>query len=462
MKRQNHLSLLLFIVLIFNIVHDSYGQHRIVEVPFSDKITNVIVREYDFPSTVSYIETADSHFFAYAKDSMQLTCAILNKQMFVRDFVIHDNRVYFCGYMNGASTRGLWGWFNMADFGGGFLNIKYYQEFNCAPQYVDTLHQIAIHVEKEELHMAMVGSCYDGIAKRRWCLIDLWGHAGGTYGWQYVMGIPFGSETSIYDRLSHVCVTDSFIVAAGNFYNPAHSETYRIHRRDNVFFGGHEDTIYIFPLHNTGFIHDSVNFVMTPVYDNLVAVANKAYNNEFGNPQNSILVNVYDMTQTLSIPGASPVYTYNISVSNHMYYSLCSIKYSKNKQVLHLLMSGDSLPFPQPIGSLVAEFNCPPTASPNITYTFLDKRILLSLDNYHNQGNTLACGFDWNNASLLNYFTQPLQAPSICGAYSNLFYHETGYSAKQEYSPYTTCQQSFDCHARNFPIIKKGISTICK
>ena len=64
MKRQNHLSLLLFIVLIFNIVHDSYGQHRIVEVPFSDKITNVIVREYDFPSTVSYIETADSHLAA--------------------------------------------------------------------------------------------------------------------------------------------------------------------------------------------------------------------------------------------------------------------------------------------------------------------------------------------------------------------------------------------------------------
>ena len=40
------------------------GQHRIVEVPFSDKITNVIVREYDFPSTVSYIETADSHLAA--------------------------------------------------------------------------------------------------------------------------------------------------------------------------------------------------------------------------------------------------------------------------------------------------------------------------------------------------------------------------------------------------------------
>ena len=40
------------------------GQHRIVEVPFSDKIMNVIVREYDFPSTVSYIETADSHLAA--------------------------------------------------------------------------------------------------------------------------------------------------------------------------------------------------------------------------------------------------------------------------------------------------------------------------------------------------------------------------------------------------------------
>lgn len=40
------------------------GQHRIVEVPFSDKITNVIVREYDFPSTVSYIEMADSHLAA--------------------------------------------------------------------------------------------------------------------------------------------------------------------------------------------------------------------------------------------------------------------------------------------------------------------------------------------------------------------------------------------------------------
>lgn len=445
-------------MLLLLAIPESKGQHRITEAMFSDKIQKTIVREYNYPATVTYVETTDTHYFVYADESMQIACTPIDNTIHVLDFVIHDKKVYFCGFQNGNTTQGIWGWFDVSGLMIAPLTYHTYDGFNCQSQQVDTIHSLAVHEEQGEFHIAMVGANTDGVATRRWCLIDVWGTPGSTTGWHYEMGVPFGVNCP-YDRMTHVCVTDNYIVVAGNYVNPNNSETYRIHQRNNVFSSSYEDSIYAFPLHNTGYIHDSVNFAMTPVYGDLVAVANKAYGFQSGY-QNKILVNVYDMALTLATPAASPVYTMCTSVNIFSTgYSIRGMRYSANHSVLHLLLSGDSLPNTFSPGSIIAELPVPPTGIGS--YTTLDDRILLSLDNYHSQGNTLAVGFDYSDASKLNYFTQPLQSASQCGLQNVIRYIDNGYSAKTTPSPYTTCTKTFKCKSRQIGSTTKGNDPVC-
>jgi hypothetical protein len=135
------------------------------------------------------------------------------------------------------------------------------------------------------------------------------------------------------------------------------------------------------------------------------------------------------------------------------------MRYSANHSVLHLLLSGTSLPNTFSPGSIIAELPVPPTGIGS--YTTLDDRILLSLDNYHSQGNTLAIGFDHSDASKLNYFTQPLQSASQCGLQNVIRYISNGYSAKTNYSPYITCAKTFKCISRQSGLTTKANDPVC-
>lgn len=42
-------------MLLLLAIPESKGQHRITEAMFSDKIQKTIVREYNYPATVSYV-----------------------------------------------------------------------------------------------------------------------------------------------------------------------------------------------------------------------------------------------------------------------------------------------------------------------------------------------------------------------------------------------------------------------
>ncbi len=435
------------------------GQHRITEVQYSDKINRTIVREYEFPATVSYVETADTHFFVYADASMQVFCAPVDKDIYVRDFVIHGKYAYFCGFRSGNVTKGIWGWFNVDDLVNGAVTYNTFSDFQCQPQYVDTIHSLAVHEEQNGFHIAMVGANTDGASMRRWCLIDVWGTPGSSTGWQYEMGIPFCNNCPC-DRLTRICVTDNYIVAAGNYINPAHSETYRIHSRNSVF-GGPQNYIYAYPLFGDGFMHDSTLFAMTHVYGDLIAVANKAHKIFLNTPYDGILVNVYDIALTVAYTNVSPVYSMCFSLNNFPStgYSICDLRYSANQSILHLLLSGTSLPNTSSPGSIIAELSIPPGVSG--PYTTINDRILLSLDNYYSQGNTLAAGFDNTNSTKMNYYTQPLQSTPQCGTQSPFPYTSNGYKGKKDYSPYTICTDSFKCKDNKSDVkVRKNIK-IC-
>ena len=196
---------------------------------------------------------------------------------------------------------------------------------------------------------------------------------------------------------------------------------------------------------------------MTHVHGDLIAVANKAHRYVGVTLANKILVNVYDIAQTVVYTNVSPIYVMcsnnNITSTG---YSIRGLRYSRNSSVLHLLLSGTSLPNTSSPGSIIAELSIPPTGT--FSYTTISDRILLSLDNYMSQGNTLAAGFDNTNTVMMDYFTQPLQSPSQCGTQGTLFYSSNGYRGKRDFSPYTSCTHSFKCKDNKSDVkVKKNI-----
>ena len=133
------LSLLLFVAT------GTKAQHAITEAHYPDDIVTTIIKEYQYPATISYVETKEHHYFAYADHSMTVISCEIDNDIFVRDFVVNEDKVFFFGFRNGKVSSGLWGWFRIIDLINSNLSYDIYENFNCNNQDVDTLHRIATY-----------------------------------------------------------------------------------------------------------------------------------------------------------------------------------------------------------------------------------------------------------------------------------------------------------------------------
>ena len=73
-------------------------QHAVTQAVYPNDVERTIVREYVYPSTVSYVETAVEHYFAYADASLNVINCEFSHDISVTDMVLHDKFAYFCGY----------------------------------------------------------------------------------------------------------------------------------------------------------------------------------------------------------------------------------------------------------------------------------------------------------------------------------------------------------------------------
>ena len=85
MKKNRLKKTLLFLVTLATGTVQGFGQHRIVEVQYPSAVNQTIVREYNYPATVSYVETAVEHYFAYADASMTVTNCEISHDISVTD-----------------------------------------------------------------------------------------------------------------------------------------------------------------------------------------------------------------------------------------------------------------------------------------------------------------------------------------------------------------------------------------
>jgi len=454
---------LIFATVALFAIGDAMCQHAVVQANYPNDVERTIVREYVYPATVSYVETAVEHYFAYADASMTVTNCEISHDISVTDMELHGQFAYFCGY-NTISGVGVWGWFDVNTLISGALSYYIYDNFDCGGLYADSLFSIAVYEEQGLLHIATVGSTTDGASEKRACLIDITGTEGSAAGWSYQMGVSMCYGDS-FNRLTRVCVTDNYIVAAGEADPGFCSEGYRIHLRGNPFMvGGPQDTLYTFTRGGNSPDHNGKDMALTHTVGDTFASAVYWYTTQPSPTPDGILVNVYDIAQVLTGPGATPVYSKYCNLPQlfptYTYkYSIFDLIYNKSNNGIVLLLNGE---FPYGIGkgSLISELPLPLPAGGSSTY--LQDIYLTSLDNYKNKQNFVAQGYDGADPKQSTSFTQPLSTTPHCA--STVFYPAvpSNYSEKTHPCSYKVCADSFKCS-----IVSKAssstipIKTIC-
>ena len=428
---------LIFATVALFAIGDAMAQHAVVQANYPNDVERTIVREYNYPATVSYVETSVEHYFAYADATMTVTNSEISHDLFVTDLALHGKFAYFCGY-NTVSGVGVWGWFDVNTLIGGALSYYLYDGFVCSSLYVDSLFDLDVFEEKGQLHIVTVGSATDGANKKRPCLIDITGTEGTATGWNYQMGIS-ECQGQLFNRLTRVCVTDNYIVAAGKTSPGLCSEGYRFHLRGNPFSAsGPQDSLYTFTRVNDSPDHDGENMAMTHTNGDTIASAVYTYTN-LPSQTDGILVNVYDIAQVLAVPAASPVYSRYTPMTGSTL-SIIDMKYNNTNNSLYLLTLGNVFFY---TGSFISELSLPLPASFNIS--FLQDIFLTSFDNYNSHQNILTQGYDGNNIQTSTYYIQPISTIPVCATPLSNTATPSFYCKKPHHCPYTVCSGIFDC-----------------
>ena len=446
-----------FFLLFYVIGYDTaMCQHAVVQANYPNDVERTIVREYVYPATVSYVESSIEHYFAYADATMTVTNSEISHDLYVTDLALHGQFAYFCGYST-VSGLGVWGWFDVSTLISGALNYYIHDNFICNTLYVDSLFSLAVYEESGTLHIATVGSTTDGASKKRACLIDITGTEGSATGWNYRMGLS-ECEFNYFNRLTEICVTDKYIVAAGEADPGFCSEGYRIHLRGNPFMvGGPQDTLYTFTRGGNSPDHNGKDMALTHTAGDTFASAVYFYNTQPSSNPDGVLVNVYDVAQVLTGSGATPVYSMRSPIPPTCKYNIRDLVYNKFNNTLLLLLSGCIYSYN---GSMISELPLPLPAGGNSIY--LQDIYLTSLDNYKSQQNFVAQGYDGTDPKQSTSFTQPLSTTPHCA--STVIYPAvpSNYSEKTHPCSYKVCADSFKCSIVSKTSSSKiPIKTIC-
>ncbi len=439
-----NITLFSFLTFITFVAHSVNAQERETIIFYPNHINKTIIREYAYPATVSYVDVGDTHYFAYADNTMTVINKPIDKNIDVYDFVILDSIAYFCG-RDKLKGLGVWGWFKVPDIFGGTFNYYVYEDFNYNSLKVDTLFQLVAYKDSSvhKDHIGMVGT----IDQTYSCTLELIGSTNSYSGWNYKIGV----RDKQLETLTNICLTDKFVVTGGGDEHNISYEHLRFYRRQSMFAtGGPQDTIYIYELdYNVdNYAAPLKSFAMTGIGDSMVAVA-EFYDihhiNTIG--QSFITVNVYDFNKFKNQLGVYQEYSWDLaSICNYSDISniwIRDLRFSKNGSELILLVQGDNAFIVNGFNcrSAIFEFTIPYSTLYNITL-FPDKR-LYSLDNYQNAYGAEGDVLYYKTGAFC--LTQPVNNVSICENYRQVRLNTLVYSEKNHLWPFALYDKNFDC-----------------
>lgn len=107
-----------------------FSQNQWFEVSCGATPKKVIVREYNYPEVITYTEEAGSHLFTHNDLSTMDFCSEIIPEIFVNDFIVNGDTVYFCGFYKSNINEGCVGWFDYNDFFYGNKEYHFYHRFS--------------------------------------------------------------------------------------------------------------------------------------------------------------------------------------------------------------------------------------------------------------------------------------------------------------------------------------------
>lgn len=191
----------------------------------STTASKAIIKEYNYPYTISYIETIDNKYFTYTDidNTHVITYKTVDNNYTINDFVIRNDSIFFCGQK--TSGKGIIGFFNIYDFFWGSGTYELYDDF-YAQSTITSFSKIVSYISTiSPVHIICIGETEQGMS----CITDMHYDISST-SWKYKSG-DFIDDAN--ESFKDITLTDKYVVTAGYLTdNPKHMTIRRFKRED--------------------------------------------------------------------------------------------------------------------------------------------------------------------------------------------------------------------------------------
>lgn len=362
-----------------------------VQLPF--EIKNTIIREHNYPATVSYLDNffAVGGVFLYADASLAATYLFIDSMYCVNDFVVDRDTVWFCGNLHGGKC--FVGFFDINDFFWGTHNYNIADNvFYSTNSVVATLTKLVSYIDSANTrHLVAIGTTELG----QYCVMNVT-YDVATSTWSYETGeVPSNSPETMVD----IKVTDDDVFTGGMYLldpnNPGLA--LRAYDKNHIFTSLTNVQEYANEIVNVSsqycFCLDQVSLLQMSCNEIAVAAFYKSYQN--GNIS--------------SLPEGTYIGRYHIGSPKQIFYHMGSILaphnyynggwklygFSKkyiNNETFNLLQKYE-MPYTGSLQSVVFELSniILNTASP-LLYATTTEYLFWSIDGYYSTPNYLMNG----------------------------------------------------------------------
>lgn len=229
--------------------------------------SKTIIKEYTYPYTISYIETAENNYFTYTDIdiSQSIVYKEINRIYSINDFVIRNDSIFFCGKNN--SGKGVIGFFNINDFFFGSGTYELFDDFHAQSTILSFNKVISYKSLISPVHIISIGETEQDMS----CITDMY-YDPTSSSWKYKSGdfINGGNET-----FKDITLTNKYVVTAGYYSAPVRYMSLRRFKREDILSSATlKDFVNVYngPISNALYCPDD-NILLSTYHDDTVVTA---------------------------------------------------------------------------------------------------------------------------------------------------------------------------------------------
>ena len=351
-------------IIFLSFAASGYAQfEKHVDLSLSNPVQKTIVRNNGDTGFVSYVETTTQHLFIKADDTMGVIFTVELPFVYtVNDFEIYENMAFFCGHETTptGSQLGLIGYFYLDSICVYKRDVYIYSNITVEPgqplvlaKNFTELEIVENYTPRDSIAIVMIG--IDG--NDRPVVLEAIGPYNNPTNWRYALG--YKSKNEEKETFEQISVTEHYVATGGTVFDDlADGISFRFfirHNNPDMFYGStlHND-VYRYPTNSpipptplptpvyATLYPVNRQFEMTAVKGDRIATLSICDQNAQPQMYYGILLNVYDIPQTISTPNINCLY----SMHNPPAYNIGStyvsdLRYDAGKDRLLALLTVD-------------------------------------------------------------------------------------------------------------------------